>query len=91
MARNDVIKEDQEGGMRKKSCRRQVQKIVHIFEDARQTKLQLYCVFVDWKNTYNGVDQDVIWESLRHMGIQSKDVDLIAGLYDRSRRPQSDS
>ena len=84
MTKHDVIEEDQEGGQRKKSCRRQVQKIVHVFEDARRTKRQLYCVFVDWRNAYNGVDQDVIWECLRQMGVSPKDVDLISGLYDQS-------
>ena len=84
MAKNNVIEEDQEGGQRKKSCRRQVKKIVHIFEDARRTKRQLYCVFVDWRNAYNGVDQDVIWECLRQMGIHPKDVELISSLYHES-------
>ena len=63
LAKNDIIEEDQEGGLRKRSCRRQVQKIVHIFEDAKRSKKQLYCVYIDWRNAYNGIDQDVIWEA----------------------------
>ena len=84
MTKYNVIKEDQEGGQRKKNCKRQVQKIIHVQQDAKRTKRQLYCVFVDWRNAYNGVDQDVIWECLQQMGLQDKDVDLIAGLYNKS-------
>ena len=62
---------------------------MHIFKDARRTKRHLYCVFVDWHDAYNGVDQDVIWECLQQMGVHSKDVDLISSLYDKSSLVQT--
>ena len=53
LERYDVLKEQQEGFRAQRSCPRQTHKLVSIIEDAKRQKKKLYCLWIDWGNTFN--------------------------------------
>eukprot|EP00961_Rhodomonas_salina_P239824 3239842-Rhodomonas_salina.1 len=78
---NGVIEPDQEGAQRLHNTKRQVQKLVHTFQDACRTQRQLFCCYVDWRNAFNSVDQEVIWQCLKLAGVHKQDIAIIRELY----------
>lgn len=50
-------------------------------EVAAQEDRQLYAAFLDISKAYDTVDQGVLWNRRRELGLEEKDVELLHALY----------
>lgn len=80
----NVIEEIQEGFQHLKSCQRQVARVTEVFQDARESRKTLYCLYLDWGNAFNSIDHDVLWRAMSLSGFQDQDIRLVAELYRES-------
>eukprot|EP00961_Rhodomonas_salina_P028581 385555-Rhodomonas_salina.1 len=76
-----VIEPDQEGAQLLHNTKRQVQKLVHIYQDAKRRLKPLYICYIDWRDAFNSMDQDVIWKCLSLSGVKEEDISIIRELY----------
>jgi len=77
----DVIEPIQEGFQQKKSCQRQVLRLLETFQDAKENGKQLYCLFLDFGNAFNSIDHEVMWRAMELSGFHQDDIRLVAELY----------
>eukprot|EP00961_Rhodomonas_salina_P167344 2255053-Rhodomonas_salina.1 len=76
-----VLEAMQEGFRSARSCQRQEARYVDIIEDAKRQKRKLFCIYVDWGNCFNSIDQDVLWRAMSLAGFQQNDIAVVAELY----------
>ena len=81
LSKYSVIEAIQEGFQQAKSCPQQVSRLLEVFQDVRDTRKKLYCLYLDWGNAFNSIDQDVLWRAMQLSGFHKDDINLVAELY----------
>ena len=81
MCIRDRLEASQEGFRSARSCQRQAARYIDIIEDARRNKRKLFCIYVDWGNCFNSIDQDVLWRAMSLAGFRDEDVAVVSELY----------
>ena len=73
---------DVQAGFRKgRRTRDQIANICWIIEEAREFQKNIYFCFIDYANTFDGVDQNNLWKILQEMGIPDNLTCLLRNLY----------
>ena len=73
---------DVQAGFRKgRGTRDQIANICWIIEKAREFQTNIYFCFVDYAKTFDCVDHNKLWESLKDMGISDHLTCLLRNLY----------
>jgi len=53
----------------------------HLIEKYRVNKKPLYAAFIDFRKAYDCIDRNLLWESLRGMGIHGRILDSLIEMY----------
>ena len=73
---------DVQGGFRKgRGTRAQIANIRWIVEKAREFQENIYFCFIDYAKTFDCVDHNKLWKSLKEMGISDHLTCLLRNLY----------
>ena len=57
-----------------------------IWEKSRLKRESLYITFIDLKKAYDSVYRDILWESLKQIGVQQEYIEMVKCLYINHRR-----
>lgn len=52
-----------------------------IIEKAREYKIEIHCIFVDFRKAFDSIKHDKIWEALKNQGVEPKYIKLIKEIY----------
>ena len=80
-----VLRANQAGFRRGRSCIDQVHILRRVIEGANDKSLPLYAVFVDFKKAFDSIKRSAMFGILRHYGVPIKIVRAIQILYKNSR------
>ena len=76
-----LLTDCQEGFRRDRSTTRQIQMLTAALEDAKITKQDIMCLYIDFTNAFGSVDHPRLIHILTEIGFPQDAVDLIADLY----------
>ena len=76
-----LLRENQCGFRTKRGCCDQIFTLRQIIEKSLEFNNNLYICFVDFKQAYDSVWRDTLWQALPSYGIPEKLVRLLKGLY----------
>lgn len=71
----------QEGFRRRKSCSRQLQRLIHTLEDARGFQQNIYLLYVDLSNAFNTIRHDLLFQIMGDLGFPADAVAVVKGIY----------
>ncbi|RXN37862.1 endonuclease-reverse transcriptase [Labeo rohita] len=80
-----ILRPNQAGFRRGRSCTEQVHIICRLIESADDKNLSLYITFVDFKKAFDSIDRRKMFEILHHYGIPDKLVRAIKTIYNNSK------
>ena len=79
---DNVLKDEQAGFRKKRSCADQIATLRIIVEQSIEWQSPLYTCFIDFEKAFDSVDRDSIWNILLHYGVPIKFVGIIKALYE---------
>ena len=68
-----------------RSCTDQIATLRIMIEQSIEWRSPVYINFVDFKKAFDMVDRNILWKGLRHYGIPIKIVNIIQGLYKKTK------
>ena len=77
--------EEQAGFRRNYATIDHIHTINQVIEKAKEYKLDLYMMFVDYKKAFDSVKHEKIWESLSNQGVPGKLVRIIKNVYKEAK------
>ena len=78
---NKILRENQAGFRKGRSCREQIHCIRLLIEKSKEYRHPLYTCFVDYKAAFDSVDQDLLWESLERYGVPPVYINILRESY----------
>ena len=78
----EKLRPEQAGFRKDKSCTDQIATLRIIIEQSLEWQSTLYLNFIDFRQAFDSVDRDTIWQLLRHYGIPQTLITLIQELYE---------
>ena len=78
---NQELQDIQAGFRKGKGTRGQVANICCIIEKAREFQKSIYICFIDYSKTFDYVDHNKLWKSLKEMGIPDHLTCFLRNLY----------
>lgn len=79
---DEKLRPEQAGFRKDKSCTDQIATLRIIIEQSLEWQSTLYLNFIDFKQAFDSVDRETIWQLLRHYGIPPEFTTLIQQLYE---------
>jgi len=81
----EIIREYQSGFMPGKSTVDQIHTIKQIVEKSHEFDIDMYLLFVDFKQAYDSVNRDRLWKAMTQLGIPAKLVRLVKACVQHSK------
>ena len=78
---NQEVPDGQAGFRKGRGTRDQIANICWIIEKARKCQKSIYFCFIDYTNTFDCVDHNRLWKTLKEMGIPEHFTCLLRNLY----------
>ena len=82
---DNVLRNEQAGFRRGRSCTDQIFALRNIIEQSNEWQRQLYINFVDFEKAFDSIHRDSLWRILRSYGIPQHIVQIIQSLYTNFR------
>ena len=79
---DDLLREEQAGFRKGRSCIDQIATLRIIIEQSIEWQSPLYATFVDFEKAYDSINRETIWSIMRHYGIPNKITNIIRNLYE---------
>ena len=79
---DDLLREEQAGFRRGRSCIDQIATLRIIIEQSIEWQSPLYATFVDFEKAFDSINRETIWSIMRHYGIPNKIIAIIKSLYE---------
>nr|KAG5700998.1 hypothetical protein BaRGS_022709 [Batillaria attramentaria] len=76
-----VLRDQQAGFRRNRSCADQIASLRIIVEQSLEWNSPLYINFIDYEKAFDSVDREAPWKLLRHYGVPGKIISLILCTY----------
>ena len=82
--KNGLIAEEQNGFRSKRSCIDHIMSVVNIVESRIKKQHNTFAAFIDFKQAYDGIPRDLLWDKLENIGFMSNSrfVNALKGIYD---------
>lgn len=77
------LPEEQAGFRKKRGTRDHIANLRWILEKANEFKQDVYICFIDYSKAFDCVDHEIMWKTLRKMGIPEHLIELVHKLYDK--------
>ncbi|XP_073668649.1 uncharacterized protein [Paramisgurnus dabryanus] len=78
----EKLRPEQAGFRKEKSCTDQIATLRIIIEQSLEWQSPLYLNFIDFRQAFDSVDRETIWQLLNHYGIPQSFITLIQQLYE---------
>nr|KAG5699276.1 hypothetical protein BaRGS_000478 [Batillaria attramentaria] len=78
---NPMLRDQQAGFRRNRSCADQIASLRIIVEQSLEWNSPLYINFIDYEKAFDSVDREALWKLLRHYGVPGKIISLIQCTY----------
>ena len=79
---DNVLRDEQAGFRKERSCADQIATLRIIVEEFIEWQSPLYTCFIDFEKAFDSVDRESIWNIRLHYGVPIKFVDIIKALYE---------
>jgi len=79
---DSVLRQEQAGFRKGKSCVDQIFTLRQILEQVNEWNASLCVAYIDFEKAFDSVHRPMLWKILRHYGVPVKIVNLIASLYE---------
>ena len=76
-----VLSPSQEGFRPGHNTSRQLQRLVHILTDARNSKQNIYLLYIDFSNAFNTIDHHRLFGIMHDLGFPNDAIDIVKDLF----------
>ena len=80
----EIISPCQKGFMPGEGCSEHAFLLRSLMEDARRSRKSLYSVWFDFKNAFGSIPHDLLWFSMRQVGVPGEIIDIVRDIYQGS-------